>query len=105
MTVKLMINTRTQMVSVFDERVIEERPWYVAYEEGAEIPADPTAQAPAVEEAQPEVAEKPKRKTWKDAVAEKAQELEGASNEETGVAEAQPEQAEQAPDASAESQG
>ena len=68
------------MVSVFDERVIEERPWYVAYEEGAEIPADPTAQAqePAAEEAQPEVAEKPKRKTWKDAVAEKAQELEGA---------------------------
>lgn len=65
------------MVSVFDELVIEERPWYVAYEEGAPFPADPTVEPVAVVEvAQEETADKPKRKTWKDAVAEKAKELE-----------------------------
>jgi hypothetical protein len=89
MTVKLMINTKTEMVSVFDERIIEERPWYVPYTEGDPIPQDPTvpSQAMAAEpavvvEPEAEVAEseedsvdKPKRKNWKEAIAEKAQEL------------------------------
>jgi hypothetical protein len=82
MTIKLMINTRSGMVSVFDVLVIEERPWYVAYEEGAPVPADPTAEPVAAEvvEAQEDSPDKPKRKTWKDAVAEKAKELEGDAN-------------------------
>lgn len=77
-----MINTRSGMVSVFDERVIEERPWYVAYEEGAPIPADPTAEPVAVEVevTQEESSEKPKRKNWKDAIADKAKELEEETN-------------------------
>jgi hypothetical protein len=94
MTVKLMINTRTQMVSVFDERVIEERPWYVAYEEGAPIPADPTAEPQVQAEEAPaeeETADKPKRKSWKDAVAEKAKELEAEPSAEEPAAEAAPE--------------
>jgi len=82
-----MINTKTEMVSVFDERIIEERPWYVLYNEGDPIPTDPTipVQAVAAEpivEPETEVAEpeedsvdKPKRKSWKEAIAEKAQEL------------------------------
>ena len=90
MTVKLMINTKTGMVSVFDERIIEERPWYVPYTEGDPIPQDPTVPRQAVAaEPQAEVAEseedsvdKPKRKNWKEAIAEKAQEL----AEETQVA-------------------
>ena len=106
MTVKLMINTKTEMVSAFDERIIEERPWYVPYNEGDPIPQDPTVQhqglvehpteevvvtetvsvveeVPVVEElavaeevaTEEESADKPKRKNWKDAIAEKAQEL------------------------------
>ena len=38
MTIRTMINTRTGMISVFDQRVIDERPWY---EEVIEIPAEP----------------------------------------------------------------
>ena len=80
------------MVSVFDERVIEERPWYVAYEEGSEIPADPTAQPQAEpEQTEEESVSKPKRKNWKDAVAEKAQELEGDAPVENAEAQANPE--------------
>ena len=87
MTVKLMINTKTEMVSVFDERIIEERPWYVPYNEGDPIPQDPTVpvQAVAVEpvvepeaeaaESEEDSVDKPKRKNWKDAIADKAQEL------------------------------
>jgi hypothetical protein len=82
MTVKLMINTKTEMVSVFDERIIEERPWYVPYTEGDPIPQDPTVQHQGlVEHPTEEVAveeesiDKPKRKNWKEAIAEKAQEL------------------------------
>ena len=94
-----MINTRSGMVSVFDELVIEERPWYVAYEEGAEIPADPTGEpvfsiAPVAmviedvvaveetveEEVEDESSDKPKRKNWKDVLADKAKELEGENN-------------------------
>ena len=53
-----MINTKTEMVSVFDERIIEERPWYVPYTEGDPIPQDPTVprQAVAVEPETEEVA-------------------------------------------------
>ena len=84
-----MINTRSGMVSVFDESVIEERPWYVSYNEGDPIPTDPTVkheslavelieEVVATEEvASEEPSEKPKRKNWKDAMAAKAQELEG----------------------------
>ena len=83
MTVKLMINTKTEMVSVFDERIIEERPWYVPYTEGDPIPKDPTAppqeQTLVIEEqvgaTDEESIEKSKRKNWKEAIAEKAQEL------------------------------
>lgn len=80
MTVKLMINTKTGMVSVFDERIIEERPWYVPYTEGDPIPQDPTVprQAVAAEpvaEPEEDSVDKPKRKNWKEAIAEKAQEL------------------------------
>jgi len=82
MTVKLMINTKTEMVSVFDERVIEERPWYVPYNEGDPIPPDPTVEHQGLVE-QPteevvdkeESVDKPKRKNWQEALAEKAQEL------------------------------
>lgn len=88
MTVKLMINTKTGMVSVFDERIIEERPWYVPYTEGDPIPQDPTVQhqelvVELTEEVviteivttEEESIDKPKRKNWKEAIAEKAQEL------------------------------
>lgn len=82
MTVKLMINTKTEMVSVFDERIIEERPWYVPYTEGDPIPTDPTVQHQGLAEqpteevvSEEESVDKPKRKNWKEAIAEKAQEL------------------------------
>ena len=93
MTVKLMINTKTGMVSVFDERIIEERPWYVPYTEGDPIPQDPTVprQAVAVEpeaqvaESEEVSVEKPKRKNWKEAIAEKAQELSEQAGDQTNT--------------------
>jgi hypothetical protein len=97
MTVKLMINTKTGMVSVFDERIIEERPWYVPYTEGDPIPQDPTVPRqtvvaePAVEpeaevaESEEDSVEKPKRKNWKEAIAEKAQELSEQAGDQTNT--------------------
>lgn len=97
-----MINTRSGMVSVFDESVIEERPWYVSYNEGDPIPTDPTVKHESLavelieevvtdEVAAEESSEKPKRKNWKDAMAEKAKELEAEPSAEEPVAEAAPE--------------
>ena len=93
-----MINTRSGMVSVFDELVIEERPWYVSYNEGDPIPTDPTVKHESlavelIEEVatEEESSEKPKRKNWKDAMAEKAKELEAEPSTEEPVAETAPE--------------
>lgn len=90
-----MRNTKTGKVLVYNKDIINEMPWY----------------EPIVEESQPEqlpdeavLIEKPKRKTWKDAIAEKAQKLEGAANEEASLGETQSEQTEQASDSAAESQ-
>jgi hypothetical protein len=70
---KNMRNTRTGKVIVYNPYLIEEMPWYepIIEEETQpeQVPSEPVA------------AEKPKRKTWKDAVAEKAQELAPAAEE------------------------
>ena len=66
-----MINTKTGKVCVYDQSVIDDMPWYQAVVE---------SQQETVQE-EPTVAEKPKRKTWKDAVAEKAKTLEESSDE------------------------
>lgn len=65
---KNMRNTRTGKVVVYNPYLIEEMPWYEP------IPDEETQPEQVQEE--PAAAEKPKRKTWKDAVAEKAQALE-----------------------------
>lgn len=89
-----MRNTRTGKVVVYNPYLIEEMPWYEPILDEEPQPEQPQQEAAA--------AEKPKRKTWKDAMADKAKELEGNPNEEASVGEAQPEQAEQATDAGAE---
>lgn len=88
-----MRNTKTGKVCVYNKSIIEEMPWYEA------ITDEPQ---PEQTQEEPAAAEKPKRKNWKDAMAEKAKELERNPNEEASVGEAQPEQAEQADDAGAE---
>jgi hypothetical protein len=61
MTIRKMINTKTGMVSVFDQLVLNERDWYKEYiEEPEEV---------VTEEAQE------KRKSTKQLLQEKAQEL------------------------------
>jgi hypothetical protein len=58
-----MINTKTGMVSVFDQLVLNERDWYKEYtEEPEEV---------VTEEAQ----EEKKRKNWKQVLKEKAETL------------------------------
>ena len=52
--------------------VIEEMPWYEPVVEEEDQPEQPQEETAA--------AEKPKRKNWKTALAEKAQELEGAAD-------------------------
>lgn len=64
-----MRNTRTGRVVVYHAGVIEEMPWYEPVVETEAQPEQPQEEAVA--------AEKPKRKSWKDAVAEKAQQLDG----------------------------
>ena len=68
---KNMRNTKTGKVVVYNPYLIEEMPWYepIIDEEEAQ-PEQPQEETAA--------AEKPKRKNWKAALAEKAQELEGA---------------------------
>lgn len=58
-----MRNTKTGKVVVYNKSIIEEMPWYEAI-----------VDEPQPEQAQeePVAAEKTKRRTWKDAVAEKA---------------------------------
>ena len=64
-----MRNTKTGKVIVFNQSIIDEMPWYEPI-----IEEDPQPEQPVQETV---AAEKPKRKSWKDAVAEKAAQLEG----------------------------
>ena len=66
-----MRNTRTGKVVVYNPYLIEEMPWY-------EPIADEETQPEQPQETESETspAEKPKRKTWKDAGADKAAQLE-----------------------------
>ena len=69
MTLRKMINTKTGMVSVFDQLVLNERDWYKEY-------LDDEAKEPSVEVEDSAPAEEKKRKSLKQALQEKAQELE-----------------------------
>lgn len=69
-----MRNTRTGKVVVYNPYLIEEMPWYEPIIEEETQPEQPQDESAETAETAP--AEKPKRKTWKDAVAEKAAQLE-----------------------------
>ena len=69
-----MRNTRTGKVVVYHPAIIEEMPWYEAIVDEEPQPEQPQEEAAA--------AEKPKRKTWKDAVAEKAAQLDESAPQE-----------------------
>lgn len=80
-----MRNTKTGKVCVYSKTIIEEMPWYEAITD-----------EPQPEQTQPEpeqesvAAEKTKRKSWKDALAAKAVELDAPVTEESKAAEGQP---------------
>ena len=64
MTLRKMINTKTGMVSVFDQLVLDERDWYKEH-------FDDEAQEPAP-------SEEKKRKSLKQALQDKAEELQAS---------------------------
>lgn len=75
MTLRKMINTKTGMVSVFDQLVLDERDWYKEhFDDEAQAPA-PSVEVEAEDSAP---AEEKKRKSLKQALQEKAEELQSA---------------------------
>lgn len=75
MTLRKMINTKTGMVSVFDQLVLDERNWY---KEHFDDEAQEPAPSVAVEADESAPAEEKKRKSLKQALQEKAEELQSA---------------------------
>jgi hypothetical protein len=80
MTLRKMINTKTGMVSVFDQLVLDERNWY---KEHFDDEAQEPAPSVAVEADESAPAEEKKRKSLKQALQEKAEELQ--STEPTAI--------------------
>jgi hypothetical protein len=75
MTLRKMINTKTGMVSVFDQLVLDERDWYKEhFDDEAQAPA-PSVEVEADESAP---AEEKKRKSLKQALQDKAEELQAS---------------------------
>lgn len=80
MTLRKMINTKTGMVSVFDQLVLDERDWYKEhFDDEAQQPA-PSIEVEADESAP---TEEKRRKSLKQALQDKAEELQ--SSEPTAV--------------------